>query len=199
MKKFLALLLAVVMLTALFGCSTGAKISRGTIEGDVYQSEYLGLKFTKPSSWVFSTDEEIAAAMNFAAENLLDENFKKALENNPTVYDMMVVDMKTRTNINIGFENLKKTLSSNITVEQYVDALKDQLAGVSGMTVSFRDGLETVKLGKTEFTKCVCDTTASGVKMTQVYYLRKVDGYMTFVIVTITSGYTVADIEAMFS
>ena len=40
---------------------------------------------------------------------------------------------------------------------------------------------------------------ANGVEMTQVYYLRKVDGYMTFVIVTITSGYTVADIEAMFN
>ena len=199
MKKFLALLLTIVMLAALVGCSTGAKISRGTVEGDVYQSEYLGLKFTKPSSWVYSTDEEIAAAMNFAAENLLDENFKKALENNPTIYDMMVVDTLTRTNINVGFENLKKTMSSNITVEQYVDALKNQIADVDGMTVSFHDGLETVKLGETEFTKCVCDTTANGVKMTQVYYLRKIDGYMTFVIVTITSGYTVADIEAMFS
>ena len=61
------------------------------------------------------------------------------------------------------------------------------------------DEIEKVKLGETEFTKLVCDTAVSGMNMTQVYYLRKVDGYMTFVIVTITSGYTVADIEAMFS
>ena len=112
---------------------------------------------------------------------------------------MMVVDTKTRTNINVGYENLKKTMSSNITMEQYVDALKDQLANVTGMTVSFRDGLETVKLGNTEFTKCICDTTLNGVNMTQVYYLRKSDGYMAYIIATITSGYTVADIEALFS
>jgi hypothetical protein len=199
MKKFLSLVLVIVMMAALVGCGGGVELTRGVIEGDLYKNESLGLNFNKPSSWVYSTDEEIAASMNFAVDNLLDENFKNALENNPTIYDMMVVDTITRTNLNVGFENLKKTMSSNITVEQYVDALKKQLAEVSAMTVSFHDGLETVKLGETEFTKLVCDTKMSGVKMTQVYYLRKVDGYMTFVIVTITSGYTVADIEAMFS
>jgi hypothetical protein len=34
--------------------------------------------------------------------------------------------------------------------------------------------------------------------MTQVYYLKKIGGYMASVIVTIPSGYSVADIEAMF-
>ena len=199
MKKFLALLLTVVMLMALIGCSKGAEPTRGTIEGDVYQNEYMGIKFTKPSSWVYSTDEEIATVMNLAADTFLDENLKKALENNPTIYDMMVVDTSTRTNINVGYENLKKTLSSNITVEQYVESFKKQIAEVDGMTVSVRDGLETVKLGETEFTKFICDTKANGVEMTQVYYLRKIDGYMTFMIATITSGYTVADIEAMFN
>lgn len=197
MKKFLALLLAIVMLSALVSCG-GAELTRGVVEGDVYKNESLGLNFNKPSSWVYSTDEEIAESMGAAAD-ILGGDLKEALEKNPTIYDMMVVDSLTRTNINVGFENLSKTLSSNITVEQYVDALKKQLAEVSAMTVSFHDGLETVKLGETEFTKLVCDTKMSGVKMTQVYYLRKIDNYMAFVIVTITSGYTVADIEAMFS
>lgn len=199
MKKILALLLTIVMLTMVVSCGKGVELTRGTIEGGVYKNESLGLKFTKPSSWVYSTDEEIAASINVAVDSILGENFKDALENNPTIYDMMVVDTLTRTNISVGFENLKKTLSSNITVEQYVESFKKQIAEVDGMTVSVRDGLETVKLGETEFTKFICDTKANGVEMTQVYYLRKVDGYMTFAIVTITSGYTVADIEAMFS
>ena len=69
---------------------------------------------------------------------------------------------------------------------------------MSGMQISFSDKLEKVKLGEIEFTKCVCETTANGVNMKQVYYLHKVDGYMVSVIVTITSGYTIAEIENMF-
>ena len=114
MKKFLALLLAIVMVAMLVGCVTDApnkqnvEISRGKIVADVYKNEYLGFEFTKPASWVYSTDEEIAAAMNLAVDKLLGDNYKEALENNPAIYDMMVVDTITRTNINIVYENLKK-------------------------------------------------------------------------------------------
>ena len=65
MKKFLALLLAIVMLSALVSCG-GAELTRGVVEGDVYKNESLGLNFNKPSSWVYSTDEEIAAMQVFA-------------------------------------------------------------------------------------------------------------------------------------
>ena len=199
MKKIGALLLAIIMVLMLIACS-GQKVelSRGTIEGDVYTNESLGFEFTKPASWVYATDEEIADSLNVAVDSLLGDNFKEALENNPAVYDMMVVDINTRTNINVVYENLRKSFATNITEEQYVDALKRQLSGVSGMTVSFSDELEKVTLGEGDFTKCVCNTTLSGINMTQVYYLCKIDGYMVSVIVTITSGYTVADIEAMF-
>lgn len=224
MKKILSLLLVVFMVVLLVGCGTGvsnngnvtnetdaseteastengtvkAQISKGTIEGDVYKNEYLGFKFTKPASWVYSTDEEIAAAMNVAVDKILGDKYKETLESNPATYDMMVVDSLTGSNINIVYENLKLSFATNITIEQYVEALKQQLSGVSGMTVSFSDKLEKVKLGETEFTKCVCETSFNGVSMTQVFYLCKVDGYMVAMTATITGGYTVAEIEAMF-
>ena len=112
---------------------------------------------------------------------------------------MMVIDSLTRSNINVGYENLSKTFSSNITVEQYIEAFKQQLSSVSGMTVTFPDSVDSVKLGGWEYSRLVCDVSVAGVNMTQVYYLRKVEGYMCFVIVTIVSGYTVAQIEAMFN
>ena len=212
MKKLLALTLAVIMALSLVSCDFAAsnedeqpddskkvtELSRGTIKGDVYTSEYLGISFTKPESWVYSTDEEIAAMVNLGVDMLLGENFKTALENNAAIYDMMVTDIITRSNINVGFENLSKTFSTNITVEQYVQALKTQFANVSGMTVTFPETYETVKLGETEFTKVVCTTTIQGISMEQVYYLKKADKFMCFIIVTITSGYTAEQIEAMF-
>ena len=200
MKRLVSLVLAVLMLAAVFAGCAGKKveISRGTIDGEVYQSEYLGIKFTKPMGWVYSTDEEIAYAMGLG-EEFLEGDLKKSLDNSSAVYDMMVVDSVTRTNINIGFENLARSLSSNITEKQYVDAIKSQVSQLSGMTVTFSDELTTVKLGEHEYTKATATTVASGVTMTQVYYLRKIDGYMSYIIVTIVSGYTAEDIEAMFS
>lgn len=173
-------------------------ISKGSHEGNVYKNEFLGFTFTKPDSWVFSTDEEIAAAMNLGIDQILGDNFKEALKKNPAIYDMMVVDSITRSNINVVYENLQLSFSSNITEAQYIEAVKYQLSNISGMEVTISETLEKVNLGKTEFTKCVCETKTNGVSMTQVFYLRNIDGYMACVIVTITSGYTVADIEAMF-
>ena len=199
MKKLTSLLLAVVMVVLLVGCMGGSvEISRGTTSGDTYRSETLNLQFTKPASWVYATDEEIAAAVNVGADLLDNEDLKTALENNPAIYDMLVKDLSTGTNVMIGYENLAKTLSSNITEKQYLDAVKEQFGAVSSVKVTFSETYDTVKLGKTDFLRVVCNTTASGVSMQQVYYVHKMDGYMGLVIVTIPKGYTVAQIEAMF-
>ena len=203
MKKLLAFAILVATVISLVGCvpdflGLGSTPTRGVIEGNVYTNDYVGFTFTKPSSWRFYTDEEIAAQMNMAADQLLGDNFKEALKNNPAIYDMMAVDSATGNNINIVYENLKKSFSSNISVEKYIEALKNQLASVSGMTVTFPEEYDTVKLGDSDFTRCVCTTRAYGITMTQIYYLRKVDGYMLSVIVTIVKGYTVAGVEKMF-
>ena len=213
MKKILTLTLVLAMSLSLISCSlipsdiggqnddgkgSTPVLSRGTIEGNVYTSEYLGVSFTKPESWVYSTDEEIAAAVNMGVDMFINENFKDALENNLSIYDMMVIDSVTRSNINVGFENLAKSFSSNITVDQYIESLKSQLAQISSMNVTFPESSKTVKLSGTEFTKLQCTTTTQGITFTQVYYLRKVDKYIGFIIATIPSGYSVEEIEAMF-
>jgi hypothetical protein len=95
------------------------------------------------------------------------------------------------------YENLYKTFSTNITIEQYIDALKMQLVGNPSMTVTFPDTYETVKLGKTEFSKVVCQSTALGNHLTQVFYLHKVDHYMCSIVVTLLGDDTIAEIEAM--
>ena len=204
MKKWLSLTLVIVMVLLTVACGNGenpgekAGISRGTIDGDVYTNEFLGFTFTKPASWVFSTDEEIAALVNLSVENILGDNFSEALKTNQVLYDMMVIDSVTRTNINIGYENLAMSQSTNITMEQYINAFKSQLENVSGMTVTFPETYDSVTLGDSEFTRIVCTTQTQGVSMTQVYYLQKVESYMCTLIVTIPGGYTVEQIEAMF-
>ncbi|MBE6601968.1 MAG: hypothetical protein E7637_05620 [Ruminococcaceae bacterium] len=213
MKKWLSLLLAVLMIFTLVSCnlnnedseddgdddgdSKTVELSRGTIEGDVYANNTIGIRFTKPDDWVYLSETEIAAAMNMGAEMILGKDYKDVLKNVPAVYDMMAKDLVTGSNISVGYENLAKTFSSSITETQYADALKVQLSQVPNMTVTFPDSYDQVTLGDTQFTRVVCTTVAYGKTMTQVYYLHKQGGYMTYVIATLVGDYTVAEFEAM--
>ena len=206
MKKIVTLCLALILGLLLVACNTPSEnvippkpeLSRGTVENGVYQNEFLGVSFNKPELWVYSTEEEIAALMNLVVDNLLNENLKETLENNPVIIDMVVIDPVSRSNLNITYENLAKSLSTNITVEQYIEAFKQQMSGMVGMTVTFTGEPETVKLGNVEFTRLLCNTTTNGVQTNQAIYLRKIDTYMISVSVTVVSGYTIAEIEAMF-
>ncbi|MBQ7799836.1 MAG: hypothetical protein IJ370_05030 [Oscillospiraceae bacterium] len=216
MKKILALLVTGLMLLSFAACNSSEtekggssdiksnvteqkkELSHGKIDGDTYKNEYYEFEFTKPASWVYSTDEEIAAAMNMTVDQFGD-NFADAVENGTTVLDMMVVDTVTGTNINVGIENLSKSFASNITEEQYVDAIKRQLSAVETMDIEFSDKTEKVNIGGNDYLRASLTNTVSGITMTQVYYLRNVDGYMCVITVTLVSGYEIADVEAMFS
>lgn len=156
MKKWIALVLSVLMILSLASCAVSPaevadevndlvedvkeeiapKMVRGTVEGEVYTNTTAGLKFTKPAAWVYSTDEELAALMDAGAEVVGIEDLEEALEDTGTVYDMMATDPTTGTNVNILYENLAKSFASKMTEEQYVEVLRDQFANISAMTVT---------------------------------------------------------------
>jgi len=199
MKKLLAILLTAVLVCMLAACGADAKkLTRGTVEGDVYTSEYSGLTFTKPASWVYSSDEDIAAATNLSAE-MYGEEFEKLLENNTTVYDMMAIDSLTGNNIIVSYENLSRSFASNITEEQYVEAMKKQFAEISYMTVTLDEKTEKVTLSGQEYLRAVALTEVSGITITQIYYLRNIDGCMNAIILTLMDDTTVSEIEALFT
>lgn len=225
MKKLLTLSLVVSMLLSCVACGSSKKsadlgntgtvtesslknnestksekkeISRGEINGNVYYSEYSDLTFTKPDSWVYLSDEEIAAMMNVGAE-LLDYNeFTKTAAEMLSVFDMGVKDLATNTNINISYENLTMSGSTAITEDGYLDAVESQLAAVEAMDITV-NGRSTVRLAGKEYGKMDCTTKYGNVEMKQVYYVRKIGSYMLAMVVTIPDGYTVSEIEDMIS
>lgn len=226
MKKLLALLLVLAMMLSFAACGSNEssntdnddnetkqtekkeeenktpekELAHGTIDGAVYTNSFLGMKFTGPDTWVYSTDAELAAQINKSVDFLGDKDkYKQTLESTQTVYDMMVKDAVTNTNVQVLIENLAKSNSTNITEDQYMKVLKTQLEGVTSMTVKFDSNFTKVKLGEYEYLRGVADVTLNGVSMKQAYYIHKLDKYMGCVISTVPSGYTVAQVEAMFS
>lgn len=218
MKRLLALLLCAVVLVGCTGCSAfvegfqeglnsalqdaaneaNKEITRGTIDGNVYSNDYAGLTFTKPDSWVYSTDEEIADAMEVGADVIDAESFAETLGKMATVYDMMVIDMATGTNVSIMYENLTLTNGDAMTAEAYADVLKTQFDALSEMSYTV-SATETVSLGGEDWTRMTASVDYSGITMTQAYYLRANGTVMMAVVVTVVGDTELSTVEAMFS
>ena len=105
MKRIISLLLVLVLAFSLVSClnegtsdddneTTKKKtedvvISRGTIVGTKYKNDCMGLEFTRPSSWVYATDEEISTVIGAGVEMLGGDKFQDALNNSTAIYDMI--------------------------------------------------------------------------------------------------------------
>lgn len=208
MKRMLLMVMMICMLGGLIGCSAGGKdketeaptkeISRGTVDGDVYTSEFIGISFTKPELWVYSTDEEIAAAMQVGAEILDVENFSAEAAKLSSVYDMMAKDLMTGNNINVTFENLKVSGSSNITVEQYIKVFEDLMIEQAAM-MNYQFGeAEKCKLGEQDFYRVPAEGNYLSIDFDQYIYIRKEGTYMIVITLSLFDGSDVATYEAMF-
>ena len=199
MKKILVLTLAILMCFGCVACGSEKQISHGTVENNVYTSEFTGITFTAPSGWTYLSEDEIAELMNTTADVFTDDKFAEAVKDLDNFTDMMVTDPQTGTNVNVLYENLVLSGNSKITEEEYLDVsieqMKNAMAGISVELV----GSEDATLSGANYLRAELKTTASGISMSQYLYMRKVSNYMVVVTVTITSGYELADLEAMFS
>ncbi len=206
MKRFVMLLLVMSLLVTTVGCAAmalipavkGKSVSRGTIEGDVYTSEFIGVSFTRPSTWVYATDEEIANAMQIGAELMNKENFAAQAEKMNNVYDMMASDLMSGDNINIVFENLKASNSSNITEEQYIEVVKNMLKEQVAMFNYVVGDAEKCKLGQQEFYRLPIEGNYLGADFKQFMYIRKEGTYMVVITLSLFSDKKLAEYEAMF-
>lgn len=204
LKSMLAIVLTASMLFVLSGCGNKeeekatndnkntkveqenktVEFSMGSWSDNVYSNDFLGLKFKLPNGWKYSSDEEIAEMMNLGTELLNDEQ-KAAAEisklNN--AYYMVANDPNTGDNISI----ISEKPAMEVTTEFYINQLKTQLQNVNTINYEIGETSKETVAGK-ECDTLTVDASMSGVKMTQRYYIYKVDKYVVCIISTSTSG-----------
>lgn len=204
LKSMLAIVLTASMLFALSGCGNKeeekttndnektnveqenktVEFSMGSWSDNVYSNDFLGLKFKLPNGWKYSSDEEIAEMMNLGAELLNDEQ-KAAAEVSKlnSAYYMVANDPNTGDNISI----ISEKPAMEVTTEFYINQLKTQLQNVNTINYEIGETSKETVAGK-ECDTLTVDASMSGVKMTQRYYIYKVDKYVICIISTSTSG-----------
>ena len=180
MKK-LALILAALMLgaTVITSCNSGAgddvqkNYSAGTFNENGYTSEWLGLSFVPDKSVVMATETELHELMQISADSsafYVDEaTGEKVLDRSKitSAYEMMATDSQTGSTVFV----MAEAVSDDMTVEQYIEALKTQLSTqVEGLIF---DEPKTKKLGGEKYTCFGYGIEAYGVTLAQSMYLRR--------------------------
>ena len=113
MKKWLALLLAMMMVFALAACGNtdnkgndAKEFARGSWAENVYTNDSLGLTVTVPENWEIADDEELAKLMGLTVENLSGEGISEEFLKAQNTYDMKAQDSELGSNVIVMAENL---------------------------------------------------------------------------------------------
>ena len=155
----------------------------GTIDGNTYTNETLGLRCELDANWYVYTEAELASLMGVVADTLSDTDIDDAVENNQGVTVFFAMDTTTYGNINI---TVSKNDLSSLSEENFVALMVPQMKPLLEQS-----GFENVICTEAEFkfagqTHTGIDITATVQGMTvyerQVYLT--VDSCMYVVTVT---------------
>lgn len=159
---------------------------RGTVEGNVYTNESMGIQVTFPEGCVMYSDEEIAQVVGNGSDIMEDAYDSDVVENSiaGTIYDVIAVTADQSANIQIVMEDTKATTGINLTAETYAQAMVNTLKTTyesAGITIS-EPTVSEETLGGVDF--AVVSLSANG--MTQEYYAHQVGSYMLLFTLTYT-------------
>ena len=192
--------IAMIILCAafLFACQSvenpftpGSKTyEKGVLTETSFESEYLDLRFTAPDGYIMATQEDMDELIDFGGEttyvdgNKLNLDYAKAA----TVYEMMVSAPVGYPNV---FVLVEKLLLSNMSVDQYLDSLKDQLLNVDSLDYMISDERVSVKVAGENYTQLstvIHYPNMPGLEVIQNYLVRKIDNRVLCFIVTYTAN-----------
>lgn len=171
MKKWIALLLALVMLLSLAACgkeaekpatpaateapvettqavNEGRPVTLGRVENGVYTNDYIGIGCALDSAWTFKTAEELQELPNQVGELLQDTEYADASLRQFT--DMMAENVDAMLNMNVQYTQL--TLQERLAYMSMDDeALVDMiLEDRDSMAAAYAQaGIEDAVLEKT--------------------------------------------------
>lgn len=198
MRKFLTLLLAVLMVASLAACGNepaandapkSTDFTRGVWTDNCYTNEFLNLKLTMPEGWVYASDEELAELMGVITQN--SSNLSEEFINAKVIFDMMAQDPANGTSITLQVENMALTVGgSKITEKEYLDLTLSQIEQ-QGITCTLSDGVTETTIG--DVTYQTYDSTLNDGVLSQRYLISMVGKYMVFITISCVPSVTNAD------
>lgn len=183
-----ALLLALTLV--LTGCAAGEKaFGHGTVEGQTYTSEFLGLTCTAPESFRYMTDSEIAEMNSVTTDEktTLADALHQRLEDGGQVQDMYLIteDGLYRIGITVDKETAKgAAVDMEAFITNGIAQAKSAYAAIDGMEDVTSEAQTTAFLGG-EYESILTTATYNGFPTRSLQVCIPLDSYVC--VVTFTS------------
>ncbi len=168
-------------------------LKKGSTKGNIYTSKTLNLTFTKPAKWAFANEHELLTYSGIEADSFGD--FNATAEANPAVYDMYASYKENNSSVCICYENLQITKGDELSAKDYADMLKNAFCETPDSTV-LEEG--TVTFGGNKYYKLAFRSSNADTTLNRIYYLRRIDHYMTNIIVTLPENAEISSVDSMF-
>lgn len=172
------------------------QLSKGNIKGNVYTSNFTGLTFTKPESFTYLSEAELASKINVSTEELADEIFPYTADRVPAVYDMWATDKKSGISISVAYENMHITAAVALSTDQYMEMLESAFENTKGTALVQKS---TVDLSGKMYQKAIFTTETGDTQTQSIYYIRAMGKFMNIVLVTAPADTEIPNIEKLFS
>lgn len=160
-----------------FDPKEGTAFKEGKIEGNVYTSEYAGMKFTVPEGVEFMDKQELDEMVQQSIASLQGDD---KLQLMAKVTEAEIFEPETMTIVDIGFHNIKRLHpdKADMTAEEFIE--QDVIAPVRALDVDITEP-ETVKLGGREFTKVKISEKTDADTYQNLYASRIDDDFIMFI------------------
>lgn len=94
---------------------------RGTVDGNKYTNDSLGIVVEVPSTWYFLTDDELSEITGYQMDTIDNDTLTSLLEEATDLMDMYVVSDNGMDNLNLSVQK-KTLLTKALDAQGYVDA-----------------------------------------------------------------------------
>ncbi|MBE6812925.1 MAG: hypothetical protein E7523_08585 [Ruminococcaceae bacterium] len=176
--------------------STEAKQEiRGTVDGNTYRNEFIGIEITLDDTWTFYNDEQIAALYGLTADRA-GEDFANLIENSPVVYDMYAMAANQVNNIGINLEKvdavLLETMDLAANLQKSVDIIKTSYENMGYSDIQTE--ISTVEIDGQEFDCLNVSVSVGGMIMNQTTVSIKCGDYLASLALTALGEDSLAEI-----
>ena len=177
MKRIINMVMvACIAFLSLSNCSKTSDYERGILTETSFESKYLDIRFTLPEGFVMATEEDMLRMMGIGAD--ITKANKKIVELT-TVYEMMASAATGYPNVIVMVE---KAPFFNITIEQFLDAFKQNLLDVKTMDYVIDDQITSVEVAGYDYKQLT--VSLPSLNLFQNYIVRKKDNRMIAFITT---------------
>lgn len=184
MKKLLVMLLTITIFLFFAACerhnlsrskkpveTEAPEFSRGVVEGQKYESEFIGIRYEAPEGWYFLTDKQIKRYVSSKTDNL--------------IYDMAVANSDQSNMVYVFLQEMEEHTLKAVNFVQIFEQLAPKVTSVlqEKKYVDIQCYVDKITVDGKRLTCLKASALREDVPMYQMSFARKCNGYLAYVTV----------------